>query len=309
MPNFMTSIKTRKIEFEKPIFIVGAPRSGTSLLYRFLAQHNDLGWFSHNTVKNFLTEKFLRFISLRRRIFGLNNIPYPIGGFNPRFFSTIESPVEGGLLWDLVFQGDWDASISEQNLNIIKKTIKEILANKKKKRFLSKYPRNSIKIPLIDQAFPNSKFIHIVRDGRAVVNSMIRRSGEDPSGYFGIPLKTNDIQEMNKIQKHSVQWVQVIESIRNDAKYLQPDQFFEVKYEDLVRNTEECLDKITRFSDLPPSNYAYIKDGITKNIENKEPFCWELMTLEKIENKNLSHENDSEIEKYISNTLKDLGYT
>jgi len=305
----MTLIKTQKIEFEKPIFIVGVPRSGTSILYRLLGQHNDLGWFSHNTGKNFLSEKFSRFISLRRRIFALHNIPYSVGSFTTRFFSTFESPVEGGLLWDLVFKGDWDATISEQNLNIIKKTIKEILISKKKKRFLSKYPRYSIKIPLINKAFPNSKFIHIVRDGRAVVNSMIRRSEESPSGYFGIPLKTIDAQEMNKIKNHSLQWVQVIESIRNDAKYLQPDQFFEVKYEDLVRNTEECLGKITRFSDLPPFNYAYMKDGIKKNIENKDPFCWEVLDLAKIENRNLSHKNDSEIERYIANTMKDLGYT
>ncbi len=305
----MTLIKNQKIEFEKPIFIVGAPRSGTTLLYRLFAQHNDLGWFSHDTRKKFLNEKYLRFISLRRRIFELRNIPYPGGNFSPRFFSTIESPVEGGELWDRVFKGDWDANISEQNLNIIKKTIKEILSNKKKKRFLSKYPRNSIKIHLINQAFPNSKFIHIVRDGRAVVNSMIKRSERNPSGYFGIPLKKMKSKKMNKIHKHSEQWVQVIESIRNDAKYLQPGHFLEVKYEDLVRNTEECLDKITRFSDLPPYNYAYIKDGITKNIENKEPFCWEVMSLAKIENRNLSHENDSEIEKYIADTLKNLGYT
>ncbi len=33
---------------ERPIFILGPPRSGTSLLYKTLAVHPDLAWFNRN---------------------------------------------------------------------------------------------------------------------------------------------------------------------------------------------------------------------------------------------------------------------
>ena len=62
-----------KDNIEKPIFIVGVPRSGTTLLYTLLAQHKDLGWFSRDTMISLMTSEFLQFIHLRRRIFEMRN--------------------------------------------------------------------------------------------------------------------------------------------------------------------------------------------------------------------------------------------
>ena len=39
------------IEIRAPIFILGAPRSGTSVLYEKLARHPDLTWISNITKK------------------------------------------------------------------------------------------------------------------------------------------------------------------------------------------------------------------------------------------------------------------
>ena len=36
------------VNVERPIFILGPPRSGTSLLYKTLAVHPDLAWFNRN---------------------------------------------------------------------------------------------------------------------------------------------------------------------------------------------------------------------------------------------------------------------
>ena len=53
---------SEKLEIIKPIFIVGVPRSGTTLMYRLLGQHPSLAWFSTNTLKKFLTEDYLQAI-------------------------------------------------------------------------------------------------------------------------------------------------------------------------------------------------------------------------------------------------------
>ena len=79
-----TSLQT--LQILKPIFIVGAPRSGTTLLYDLLAQHPTLGWFSNYSLKKFMTKEFQRFVNLRRRIFDMRKIPYPKGPFNDIFF-------------------------------------------------------------------------------------------------------------------------------------------------------------------------------------------------------------------------------
>jgi len=35
----------------KPIFIIGVPRSGTTILYRTLCLHPDVAWFSHEDLQ------------------------------------------------------------------------------------------------------------------------------------------------------------------------------------------------------------------------------------------------------------------
>ena len=300
--------KSEEWEITKPIFIVGVPRSGTTLLYRLLGQHPSLAWFSKNTLKKFLTEDFLQAIYLRRRVFGLRNIPYPLDSFNNRFFSTLETPGEFGDLWRNVFVGDWNPKISEKNLEVLKKTIVDILNEKQKKRFLSKYPRNSIWIPMINKCFPNSKFVHIIRDGRDVVNSMLRRSKENPSEYFGIPLKSSEKKEMNQIEKHATQWIQVIKEIKNSFENLNKGQFIEIRYEDLVQFPKENLDKITKFCELEKYDYVFTKDDHVFNKNKKDKSNWEFLAHPIIENKNKTHENDLPIKKYLTPTLKELNY-
>ena len=34
------------MDLERPVFMVGMPRSGTTIIYEALALHEDLGWFS-----------------------------------------------------------------------------------------------------------------------------------------------------------------------------------------------------------------------------------------------------------------------
>ena len=300
--------KSEELEITKPIFIVGVPRSGTTLLYRLLGQHPSVAWFSKNTVKKFLSDDFLHAIYLRRRVFGLRNIPYPVNAFDSRFFSTLKTLGEFGYLWRNVFKGDWNPKISEKNLKVLKKTIVDILNEKQKIRFLSKYPKNSIWIPIINKCFPNSKFVHIIRDGRSVVNSMLRRSKEKPSEYFGIPLKSSEKKEMNQIEKHATQWIQVIKAIKNSFENLNKDQFIEIRYEDLVKFPNVCLDKITKFCELEKYDYVFRKDGYFFNKSANGKSIWELSKVAKLESKNKTHKNDLRIKKYLTQTLKELNY-
>ena len=45
-----------KLFIKKPIFIIGVPRTGTTLLYNILCGHEKLAWFSNEDIKNWLTD-------------------------------------------------------------------------------------------------------------------------------------------------------------------------------------------------------------------------------------------------------------
>jgi len=297
-----------QFELEKPIFIVGAPRSGTNLFYRLLTQHPSLGWFSNYTVKKFLSPDLLRVIQLRRRIFDLRKFSYPKDEFHESFFSTIERPVEGGDLWNFAIKGDWAPKILERRLDFVKLIIIETLIQQNKKRFLSKFPRNSIRIPLLNNVFPNSKFIHIIRDGRAVINSMLQRSKENPSEFFGIPLKNSENMNLSPIKKHAIQWEEVIKEVRSSAVYLNKNQFLEVKYESLINDPKLILNKITKFCELPDFSYTFIKDDQNPNSNTKAKQYEKIIDLIMISNQNRHYENEKEITELISSTLQELNY-
>jgi len=180
------------------------------------------------------------------------------------------------------------------------------LIQQNKKRFLSKDPRNSIRITVINTFFPNSKFIHIIRDGRSVVNSLLERSKENLTGYFGIPLK-NSNKNMNQIEKHAIQWNEVILEIKKASKNLMDGQYMEIKYEDLINSPKEHMKQITKFCELSQFDYVDEKNGeVFFKIAKLNEKLFEFNKIST--NKNIHHDNDSEIMKYINIQLKECGY-
>ena len=87
--------------------------------------------------------------------------------------------------------------------------------------------------------FPNSKYLLMVRDGRAVVHSIISRkvtiSGFDLSSYRSC------------LQK----WNQAMEVMYYQCLRLGPSRCMPVYYEQLVMHPEEWLQQILSFLDLP----------------------------------------------------------
>ena len=122
---------------EKPIFIWGAPRSGTTLLYEQLLKHDDVGYL------------------------GLDK-------------GTLS---EGTGFWWETFKmcrGTMDASMANTyRIWKIRKKYKEMLDRQGKTRLLDKIPFMILWIPLVNEVFPDARHIHIIRDGRAVVNSVL----------------------------------------------------------------------------------------------------------------------------------------
>ncbi len=87
----------------KPIFIVGSPRSGTTMIYDFLAGHKDVAWFSQLDFTENYSQEYRRFLDLRRRIFSVRKWHYFPEGNETRLRTTFEIPDEfGNFLMNLL---------------------------------------------------------------------------------------------------------------------------------------------------------------------------------------------------------------
>lgn len=102
-----------------------------------------------------------------------------------------------------------------------------------KPRWGDKTPIYVEHMPAIAAALPEARFVHVIRDGRDVALSRIRRALDEPPA-------------VDRIAKN---WRRRIRDARKQARKL--DHYLEVRYEDLVTATEPTLRRVCELIELP----------------------------------------------------------
>lgn len=135
---------------EEPVFVIGSPRSGTSVLAWSLAQHPDF-WTSPET-------DFLYWL------FGRGRLTEALGRSVDR--------ADGGWLQRLgLARGDLVAALGLG--------VNGLISSKSGgRRWVDQSPTYTLIAPELAELFPDARFLHILRDGRGVVHSMVN-SGFD----------------------------------------------------------------------------------------------------------------------------------
>lgn len=119
---------------ERPVFIVGAPRSGTSILFSVLRSSSQLAHWP---------------------------------GEAHEVWEADHHPALRG--WESNVLGAEDAGA--ETVARIRREF--LLTVGTRRRLIDKTPRNSLRIPFIDRIFPDALYVFLVRDGRDNVNSLI----------------------------------------------------------------------------------------------------------------------------------------
>lgn len=123
--------------------------------------------------------------------------------------------------------------------------------------FVEKTPSHALFIPEIVQMFPDCKIVHILRDARDVVASMLalnrlfKSSGWNKKGWP--PESAKSAARM---------WVYHVETVRAASKNLPNNQFYELKYRDLKSSTEDELLKLSKFL-----SWDWDRDSILEAIQ------------------------------------------
>jgi hypothetical protein len=104
-----------------------------------------------------------------------------------------------------------------------------------KPRWGDKTPLNINRLTAIHRLLPEARFVHLIRDGRDVFLSV-----------RDLPFGPNSVDEAAEW------WVQIIGRARLHARSL--PHYLEVRYEDLVLDTEPALKGVCKFTELPWSS-------------------------------------------------------
>jgi hypothetical protein len=114
--------------------------------------------------------------------------------------------------------------------------------------FLEKTPGHALFIPEIVQLLPQARFIHILRDPRDVVASLLAAHASWGSDWAP-----------SNAYSAAMMWSNHIDAVHKSSKQLPPSQFLEVKYEDLQEQPVIQLRRCSEFLDLQWTNEEMIK--------------------------------------------------
>ncbi|MEW6353090.1 MAG: sulfotransferase [Pseudomonadota bacterium] len=243
------------------VFIVGTGRCGSSLIHEVLARHEDVGFIS-NVEDNLpllnLSGKWNNplFRNLPSRWTAKGRIRFaPSEAYRliSRNVSTIYASPCRDLEADDVtpwLQGKFQNFFNERYVS------------QGKEFFIHKYtgwPR----LGFFSKIFPEAKFIHVIRDGRAVANSWLQMPWWDgyrgPENWLWGALPQHYLDEWNAGAQSfprlaAINWKLLIDSYERSGRPLGKDKYFLMRYEDFLENPHSTLRAAMQFCGLPWSS-------------------------------------------------------
>jgi hypothetical protein len=208
-----------------PVFVLGCPRSGTTLLYDMLLSAGGFAvYLAESNVFNVLALRFgdLAEKSNRERLLEvwLGSKLFRATGLNCQL-------IEQKVLGECHNAGDF--------LHIV---MSEIARSQGMQRWAENSPECLLHLPLVKQLIPDALVIHIIRDGRDVATSLEKVRYVHPFPW----------EERQNLIGSGAYWEWIVQRGRAYGKRLEKD-YLEVHFEDLIASPQETLNQVGRFID------------------------------------------------------------
>ena len=216
---------------ERPVFVIGCPRSGTTVVFSLLRANPALA---------------------------------SIGQEGHVLWESFHHPREQGWFSNALSPGD----VRSFERRYLAWAI-GALARPKGGRFLDKTPRNSLRLPYLDALFPDAQYVFVQRDGRATVSSLVVawREREHPAYVLPVPFHTPGIpdrawhfilppgwREMDGRPLEDVcalQYTTATDAILEFRGGLAADRFVDLRYEDLLADPAGQMEHVHQALDVP----------------------------------------------------------
>jgi hypothetical protein len=260
------------------VFLVGAPRSGTSLVYKTLCLHPEVSYIS-NWVRRapavpqlaVLNRAAERLPGLRLRAwFGGGDNAYVYGRRRPLWERAFPMPVEGEPLYaragvDVHSNGSTNSN-SSIDIDRLRQSLSAVRRAGGGSAFVNKRVANNHRIPMLLEAFPDARFVEIVRDGRAVALSLANVDWWPDSvvWWCGMTPRQWEAEGRDPWELCARTWVEELQATEDGLRGVPESQRLSISYEQLVRDPTTTLSGVAVFAGLDPAipGRAWL-DGVT----------------------------------------------
>ena len=268
----LTFSGNKKLKFP-PIFIVGAPRSGSTLTIQLIVQALEMSYMTNRHAKYFgmpfVVEKFFN---------PTNNI------YNISFTSNhgrtkgSHSPSEAGNWWYRFFRKNPSyITLADANENDMKKFRRSVslMINAAQKPLIFKNMYETVRIQPIKKYIPESLFIFLERseidNGHSLLETRYKVHN-DYNAWWSVEVPDcNDLKSCHPGK-------QVIEQIRGLNSIVHEDlvkmgvnqeEVFNILYEDLCENPEKVIANLQKFLEKNGTNVARRESKIPNNFPRR----------------------------------------
>jgi LPS sulfotransferase NodH len=210
---------------KRPVFVLGSPRSGTTLLYHMLLSAGGFAVYrSESKVFDLLAPRFgdLRLTKNKQKLLDL--------WFQTRMFSVSAVDPEG-------FQAKILAECNSAG-DFLRLFMEEVACAQTVDRWAECTPEHLQYLPWIKRELPEALFIHIIRDGRDVALSLQKLGWVQPFPW----------DRGKNLLVAGVFWEWIVGKGREFGRAMGAD-YMEVHYEDLFPDPRATLARLGRFID------------------------------------------------------------
>jgi hypothetical protein len=240
------------------VFLIGTGRCGSSLAHEILAQHGDVGFLSN------LEDRF--------------PLPPSLGRWNGALYRRL--PVEWSRKGRPRFApSEGYRALSREVSPIVCAPVRDLTASdatpwlaarlgrfferraqaQQRPVFLHKFtgwPRAG----LVAASLPDTRFVHVIRDGRAVANSLVQmpwwRGYAGPGAWGWGPLPDVLEKEWEAAGRSfpvlaALEWKVLMDAFEEARAAIPGERWLDVRYEDFIAEPRRWTDRILRFAGLP----------------------------------------------------------
>ncbi len=252
---------------QSPVFFIGMPRSGTTVLFEAFAWHPQVAWISSycrqyprqtwiNGLRALLDNRFVQLRGNKKQYAGA-----PAAIFN----LWLPQPDEAYEFWEawtgVPFARDALLEVRADELAAAqtRKAVAAIAGWQGRPRVAAKLT-GPPRIAFLRDLFPDARFVHIVRDGRAVVHSLLKVPFWKANGGFDGPFWSNVLTESdlasweasgcNPAVLAALQWQRIVALARTEAGALPEGAYVEMRYEEYIAAPHASLQALLDFAHL-----------------------------------------------------------